>query len=850
MADDSQLESVSKHVSKDIVWDDRPRTLRQIMTSCRLPFHVKIHRGDLSKYIPASSDQNDVLHVLEVRRRKIVLGRRLQWEKRANDYTVTGDQLDIPASFKGWFEVVPDDGRPVEYFDTINGITSVKPRRFLVRTSTVGYQLSIEDGVSCWMPCEIKSGEVLTTGMIYMDNKKTKSVSKNIFKKLLKSHKTSKKEQDMKYLQCYDSEGKEIMIPLIMSGVFSPVGDATVANYDAVYELQDLIMAFGLPVNAQIIYSGASEKATCPNGTVKFESTREEEYAIVKRSPLGESEGEPIQVELPMDGEVTFFKEAKKRVAKKDPDPKYPVPSEESKVDVTSNIELPKRVDKEAKKSKTSALLDKLSVRRTKKERAKLKAMKGDDVFSRRLSKNDVSYEEFFNGLNSKEEDKENSERNKQKSPDSETTKNSKEDTYGKIHKSHIQNRDLPPIPPDDKGQGHTGGHSDHNKSKDSIYEHLPPAPKPPSRSFSDLTRMQEEDEDDGYMVPMNLKGDFDTAYSEGTDAILRRKPPSVPRDSMKYARTRKARSEIPCHGEEDFHDNCPFNIDDLFSFAYSQESKEKPYGTISSRYNVSTSQLYGSNNKAKPPPWRAHIPNSYDPRFFDDQDIDIRQRTVTPSKYKSKSQRNLNMDPNATIRSHNLRKMRNVMEVFHFSDSFRDLRGGEPPSPDHYHRRHFENPYGMTHDPSAIYYPGSGHGQYIENEPPYRKYHRSASVSGLSDPYLKQGDDSAISMGSRGDYGYPNGSDYSYSEYGEPEDENYIPPEETEHLSVKEVSKCLRYIGMKDRVVLRFSNEQIDGEMLGRLDKKLLKEGFPELNALEIKKILDFIGGWRPKKA
>ncbi len=227
-----------------------------------------------------------------------------------------------------------------------------------------------------------------------------------------------------------------------------------------------------------------------------------------------------------------------------------------------------------------------------------------------------------------------------------------------------------------------------------------------------------------------------------------------------------------------------------------------------------------------------------------------MRQRTVTPSKYKSKSQRNLNMDPNATIRSHNLRKMRNVMEVFHFSDSFRDLRGGEPPSPEHYHRRHFENPYGMTHDPSAIYYPGSGHGQYIENESPYRKYHRSASVSGLSDPYLKQGDDSAISMGSRGDYGYPNGSDYSYSEYGEPEDENYIPPEETEHLSVKEVSKCLRYIGMKDRVVLRFSNEQIDGEMLGRLDKKLLKEGFPELNALEIKKILDFIGGWRPKKA
>jgi len=193
-------------------------------------------------------------------------------------------------------------------------------------------------------------------------------------------------------------------------------------------------------------------------------------------------------------------------------------------------------------------------------------------------------------------------------------------------------------------------------------------------------------------------------------------------------------------------------------------------------------------------------------------------------------------------------------MEVFHFSDSFRDLRGDQPLSPEEYQRRQCESPYGVAHseDYNPIYYPGStGQGHYPESEPPYRKYHRSVSLAGLSsDPYMmKQGDDSAISMGSRGDYGYQMGSDYSYSEYGELEDDHYIPPANIKLLTVKEVSKCLRYIGMKDRVVIRFSNEQIDGDMLGTLDKKLLKEGFPDLNALEIKKILDFIGGWRPKK-
>jgi hypothetical protein len=62
-------------------------------------------------------------------------------------------------------------------------------------------------------------------------------------------------------------------------------------------------------------------------------------------------------------------------------------------------------------------------------------------------------------------------------------------------------------------------------------------------------------------------------------------------------------------------------------------------------------------------------------------------------------------------------------------------------------------------------------------------------------------------------------------------------------------VNIIMFFFSLQDRVVLRFANEQIDGSMLCSLDKRLLKEGFPELNALEIKKILDFVRGWRPKK-
>jgi hypothetical protein len=72
-------------------------------------------------------------------------------------------------------------------------------------------------------------------------------------KRILKSSKHTKKDQELKYLQCFDNDDKEIMIPLIMTGLFSPVGDVSACNYDAVYELQDLVMAFELPVKAQLI---------------------------------------------------------------------------------------------------------------------------------------------------------------------------------------------------------------------------------------------------------------------------------------------------------------------------------------------------------------------------------------------------------------------------------------------------------------------------------------------------------------------------------------------------------------------------------------------------------------------
>ena len=366
------------------------------------------------------------------------------------------------------------------------------------------------------------------------------------------------------------------------------------------------------------------------------------------------------------------------------------------------------------------------------------------------------------------------------------------------------------------------------------------------------------------------------------------------------------------------------------------QDNFERPYGTMATAHWAgSTSQLYGFRVKDKRgsdavPAWRDEVQRHQSHGHLvggggggggtltrkSVERLDLETRSAHGGAgggggrggrgQRSRAQR---VDPNATIRAHNLRKSKaSLLELFHFSDSFRDLRDqnitvsmSPPSSPDpaasspgvqypphrqpsfsvQQHasrgreaRRGGDNPYGAVISPShmpgskaatspAQYYPRPQHYvAYADSEPAFRKsaYPKAVSLSGLSDSaYPKQGDDSAISMGSRGEnpYGFNNDSEYSYNEYNDNGSgstvtgraDNWSPPDDISGLSVHEVSHSLRYIGMKDRVVLRFSNEQIDGSMLCSLDKRLLKEGFPELNALEIKKILDFVRGWRPKK-
>ncbi|XP_046858183.1 uncharacterized protein LOC124451613 [Xenia sp. Carnegie-2017] len=68
--------------------------------------------------------------------------------------------------------------------------------------------------------------------------------------------------------------------------------------------------------------------------------------------------------------------------------------------------------------------------------------------------------------------------------------------------------------------------------------------------------------------------------------------------------------------------------------------------------------------------------------------------------------------------------------------------------------------------------------------------------------------------------------------------------PRDLSSLSVTDVSRLMTYLGLKDYVET-FENELIDGSMLITMDKESLE--FLNVKTFHCKKLLRFIGGWRP---
>ncbi|XP_064911434.1 GRB2-associated and regulator of MAPK protein 2 isoform X2 [Columba livia] len=113
--------------------------------------------------------------------------------------------------------------------------------------------------------------------------------------------------------------------------------------------------------------------------------------------------------------------------------------------------------------------------------------------------------------------------------------------------------------------------------------------------------------------------------------------------------------------------------------------------------------------------------------------------------------------------------------------------------------------------------------------------------AEGVTRVYLAQGV-IEVPPAARGDGGAPPAAPRPSGD-GSP----WLPPADLSALSLEEVSKCLRFIGLSEDVVSFFARERIDGSIFVQLSEEILADDF-RLTKLQVKKIMQFIKGWRPK--
>ncbi|XP_054034284.1 GRB2-associated and regulator of MAPK protein 2 isoform X2 [Dryobates pubescens] len=134
------------------------------------------------------------------------------------------------------------------------------------------------------------------------------------------------------------------------------------------------------------------------------------------------------------------------------------------------------------------------------------------------------------------------------------------------------------------------------------------------------------------------------------------------------------------------------------------------------------------------------------------------------------------------------------------------------------------------------------GEGIVIQGAAPLSPAVLRGAEGGVTRLYLAQGIIEVPPAG-RGDGGPPPAAAPRPSGDGSP----WLPPADLSALSLEEVSKCLRFIGLSEDVVSFFARERIDGSIFVQLSEEILADDF-RLTKLQVKKIMQFIKGWRPK--
>lgn len=226
------------------VWDTEQVNLKDFLMKHEVPSVARVVKGQFmnigaSKFNPLKKLHQDIL-VHSIRTGLKILGHSVarvdSRDRRSTKLVSLEQRLSIPLTYKGWFELLSEDGRTVKPIESVLELAKLLPKvsNVLVRQNVKAYLVNDSDGKMTFDKTKI----IIAGEQLKVLGEVPLQLPPN-------------KEGRLRLLKCVDSKSENVYLSFDQKGVFTPI--ASEADEMGVFMIKDVIHKFRLPLTVKLV---------------------------------------------------------------------------------------------------------------------------------------------------------------------------------------------------------------------------------------------------------------------------------------------------------------------------------------------------------------------------------------------------------------------------------------------------------------------------------------------------------------------------------------------------------------------------------------------------------------------
>ncbi|KAK2167481.1 hypothetical protein LSH36_27g06050 [Paralvinella palmiformis] len=286
-----------------IQWTEQAVHLRDFAAKHSIPNAIKVTKGQY-RNIGVSKSVHSELYLHSIHTTNKVLAEAIRLKEGKTKMTVSEQKYSLPMSYKGWFELLSQDGKSVKAIQNVQELARFFPPTCLVRENIKGFVGNGGADISPERTRMVAAGEVLSlVSELWVPFPMGKGMAKR------------------RVLKCKDSKGIFLFFGLEQKGIFSPVAGQT--NISGVHSIRGLMDKFRLPLLVRLVHGVIPSKMERGfNGIFRLVNVYSDENAFVcplrkdaKMVPI--STREPLKVVTAQDYKAVLKQEELRAIQKK-----------------------------------------------------------------------------------------------------------------------------------------------------------------------------------------------------------------------------------------------------------------------------------------------------------------------------------------------------------------------------------------------------------------------------------------------------------------------------------------------------------------------------------------------------